>query len=162
MASRIARSGPGTNCVDPREQASPPGQDRHRCCDWTPCFQRRPRRPNVDRQRGRGSPGKLSLIRAQNSPVLATCSITEFFRLVINYTVCTQASDIRHIGSAASRCHQQTSALRKLHREAADTTRGSVYEHLLAWNHAATLFRMEESLKCGQRRNGNCSRLREA
>src|ERR1700722_10458274 len=86
---------------------------------------------------------------------------TYVFGLLINYTFCAQASDIRHIVSAASRCHQQTSALHKLHREAANTTRGSVYEHLSARYHTA-LLRMEQSLEGGQRRNGNSGCLSEA
>jgi hypothetical protein len=88
---------------------------------------------------GRGRP-PLRMIKGQPAPRLLT-----YATLV----------------SAASRCHQQPSALRKLHRETSNTARGSVYEHLLAWNHAAALFRMEESLKSGERRNGDSGSLSE-
>ena len=97
-------------------------------------------------------------INAFSRPV--TNGLTYVFGLIVDYAVCTEASDICHIGSPARRRHQQPTALRKLHGEAAYTTGGPVYEHLLTRNHAA-LFRMKESLKGGQRRNGNSRRLGE-
>jgi hypothetical protein len=96
-------------------------------------------------------------INALSRPVAN--GLAYFVSLVAN-TVCAEASDVRYIAVAASRDHQQPSALRKLHSEAADTTGGPMYEHLLAWDHAA-LFRMEERLKGRQRGNGNSRRLRE-
>src|ERR1700680_4648996 len=86
---------------------------------------------------GGGPYGVQDDINALSRPVAN--GLVYVFGPVVNNTVCAEASDIRHIGRAASRGHQQPSALCKLYGEAADTTRRPLYEHLLAWDHAFIL-----------------------